>query len=132
MAAVLACGPGAVLSHSSAAELWRLVDEAGAFIEVSVPLPRDPRCHGLRVHRRSVLRPEDKTEEDGIPTTSPVATIIDIGYSFTLKRSLARSKRAALALPRAAEGVRQPAPSGVAPGSDSRIPASPSMRAVAR
>ena len=78
MAAVLACGPGAVLSHSSAAELWRLVDEAGAFIEVSVPLPRDPRCHGLRVHRRSVLRPEDKTEEDGIPTTSPVATIIDI------------------------------------------------------
>jgi predicted transcriptional regulator of viral defense system len=38
MAAVIACGPDAVLSHSSAARLWGVRDREGPTIEVSVPL----------------------------------------------------------------------------------------------
>jgi predicted transcriptional regulator of viral defense system len=41
LAAVLACGPGAVLSHRSAASLWELRPSAAATIDVTVP-PRPP------------------------------------------------------------------------------------------
>jgi Transcriptional regulator, AbiEi antitoxin/Protein of unknown function (DUF559) len=78
MAAVLCCGSKAVLSHFSAAELWGVVEKPRAVIEVSVPLSKDPSGRGLLVHRRSVLRPADITEEDGIRTTTAMATLIDI------------------------------------------------------
>ncbi|HKF83697.1 MAG TPA: type IV toxin-antitoxin system AbiEi family antitoxin domain-containing protein [Solirubrobacterales bacterium] len=77
-AAVLACGEGAVLSHSSAAALWRIGYESRSVIEVSLPSPSRRRRPGLRIHRRPSLKERDVTTEYGIPVTSPVQTLIDL------------------------------------------------------
>lgn len=82
MAAVLACGDGAVLSHSSAAALLRVGVERGE-IEVSVPNSSHLVRSGLRVHRRAVLRPGDVGEFKRIPVTSPALTIIDMAADFS-------------------------------------------------
>lgn len=79
MAAVLACGDGAVLSHSSAAALWRIGFEEHDVTELSLPSPFQRRHHGFRIHRRPSLNPErDLTYEYGIPVTAPVQTLIDM------------------------------------------------------
>ena len=73
MAAALAFGPDAVLSHEAAGALWRI--RPSQRFEVSVPTDR--RRKGISPHRRK-LRPEDKTVRDGIPVTTPGATLIDL------------------------------------------------------
>ncbi len=78
MGAVLACGDGAVLSHSSAAALWRIGFEQRGVIELSLPSPSQKRQPGLRIHRRPSLRERDTTTEYGIPVTTPVQTLIDL------------------------------------------------------
>jgi len=78
MAAVLACGDGAVVSHSSAAALWEMGPEWGRGVEVSVQ-GRCPRRAGLVVHRRRGLGPADLTVHRGIPVTSPALTLLDHG-----------------------------------------------------
>src|SRR5690242_21849244 len=52
MAAVLSCGDGAVLSHSSAAALWRMGPERRSVIELSLPSLSRRRRPGLRIYRR--------------------------------------------------------------------------------
>ena len=79
MAAVLASGPKAVLSHSSATALWRIGAEEPGLIEVSVVSPYQRRRPRLRILRRSSLWPEDHTSRHGIPVTTPVQTLIDMG-----------------------------------------------------
>jgi very-short-patch-repair endonuclease len=76
MAAVLACGRGAVLSHASAAALWGIWTDRGEEIEVTVNRPRAPRRPGIRVHRRST--PFTAAVHDGIAVTPIVETIVDI------------------------------------------------------
>lgn len=79
MAAVLACGDGAVLSHSSAAVLWRIGFEQRNLIEVSLPSPSRRRRPGLRIHRRPSLNVEwDTSTRHAIPVTAPVQTLIDL------------------------------------------------------
>ena len=88
MAAVLACGDGAVLSHLSAAELWGIrgsntiseeeVDQP-VEIHVSVPQGRIRRLSGILAHRRQSLKDSDMTQRDGIPVTEPGRTLIDLG-----------------------------------------------------
>jgi Protein of unknown function (DUF559) len=78
MAAVLACGDGAVLSHSSAAALWRIGFEQRSVIELSLPSPSRRRRPGLRIHRRPSLQEHDVTAEYGIPVTTPIQTLIDL------------------------------------------------------
>ena len=77
-AAILACGDGAVLSHSSAAALWRIGPEKRRLVEVSLPsLSR--RCRpGLEIHQRPSLQERDTTTEYGIPVTTPIQTLIDL------------------------------------------------------
>lgn len=77
VAAVLVCGDGAVLSHSSAAALMRIGVEAGA-IEVSVPSDSHRVRSGITIHRRSSFRPGDVGEFKRIPVTSPALTLIDM------------------------------------------------------
>jgi very-short-patch-repair endonuclease len=78
MAAVLACGPRAVLSHGSAAALWEIGDEWRGLIEVSVRA-QGTRCRtGIVIHRRATLAPADVTKRDGIPLTTPVRTLVDL------------------------------------------------------
>jgi very-short-patch-repair endonuclease len=74
MAAVLACGRGAALSHHSAAELYEIRRRRPGPIEVSV-LATHPRRAGIKVHRRKSF---DVRIHKGIPTTSPICTVIDI------------------------------------------------------
>jgi very-short-patch-repair endonuclease len=77
MAAVLACGPEAVLSHGSAAALWGFGKELPGQIDVSVPAAAPRRRPGIRVHRRAGLLPEELTAHEGIPVTDPIRTLID-------------------------------------------------------
>lgn len=78
MAAVLACGDGVVLSHTSAAALWRIGAEDHNVVELSLPSPSRKRRPGLRIHRRPSLGPRDFTTEFDIPTTTPARTLIDL------------------------------------------------------
>jgi very-short-patch-repair endonuclease len=77
MAAVLACGPEAVLSHGSAAALWGIRPDVSRF-EVSVAAEAKRRPNGITVHRRPALRPDGVTSSRGIPVTSPIRTLIDV------------------------------------------------------
>lgn len=76
MAAVLAAGPGAVLSHRSAAALWRMVRWSGGPVEVTVGRAVRSRS-GLRV-RRGRLSADEATEVEGIPTTTVPRTLLDL------------------------------------------------------
>lgn len=79
MAAVLASGEGAVLSHSSAAALWRIGAEQRSEIELSLPSRSHREVPGVQIHRRPSLDPaRDLTREYGIPVTTPVQTLIDM------------------------------------------------------
>jgi Protein of unknown function (DUF559) len=78
MAAVLSCGSRAVLSHLSAAALWKIGAEESGQMEVSVPAPADPSGRAIIVHRRSGLNSEQVTRSHGIPVTTPVCTLIDL------------------------------------------------------
>lgn len=76
MAAVLAGGPGAVLSHRSAAALWGMRGASGGRVEITVPKKLGRRL-GLRAHRAQ-LPGDEITTVDGIPVTSPPRTILDL------------------------------------------------------
>lgn len=77
MAAVLAAGEGAVLSHRSAARLWRLLPPATERIDVICPPGRVVRRKGI-VSRQSTLQGDEWLVHDGIPVTSPFRTIFDL------------------------------------------------------
>src|SRR6266540_782137 len=55
MAAVLSCGPEAVLSHQSAAELWEIRSPRSGAIHISVPSNASRTRPGITLHRRAVL-----------------------------------------------------------------------------
>jgi very-short-patch-repair endonuclease len=82
MAAVLACGPGALLSHRSAAGLWGILRPFEE-LEVVVPLYRAPRLPQITAHRRNGLGPAHRRVVDGIPVTDVVTTIIDLATCVT-------------------------------------------------
>ena len=73
MAAVLACGPKAALSHRSAAALWQMGLRWHTPLEVSAPSAH--RVPGVRTHR---CRSLEATREFGIPVTTPVRTLLDL------------------------------------------------------
>lgn len=76
VAAVLACGPGAVLSHRSAAALWGIRPPTSGAIEVTTA--SKSRSHGA-IHRHYSVLPEDEmTEHDGIAVTTVPRTIFDL------------------------------------------------------
>ena len=83
MAAVLSCGPGAALSHESAAELWQIRSGSSGEIEISVDARKDPRPPGIRVHRRAILTPGDLGTRANIPVTSPIRTILDLAVRLS-------------------------------------------------
>ncbi|MGP0048309.1 MAG: type IV toxin-antitoxin system AbiEi family antitoxin domain-containing protein [Solirubrobacteraceae bacterium] len=76
--AVLACGPGAVLSHRSAAALLGLRATARAGIDVTVPRASHLRRPGIDIHRSATLGPSDVMVVDGIPCTTVARTQLDL------------------------------------------------------
>ncbi|HET7446147.1 MAG TPA: type IV toxin-antitoxin system AbiEi family antitoxin domain-containing protein [Solirubrobacterales bacterium] len=95
LAAVLACGPGALLSHYSAAWLWGLTRHTQPVpIHVTSPIPRRNR-QPLRLHRARNLTAEDRALEKGIPVTSVPRTLLDLAALVKpdwLQRILERSE----------------------------------------
>jgi len=77
VAAVLAAGEGAVLSHRSAARLWRLMPPVAERIDVTCPPGRVVRRKGIVAHE-SVVAGDEWVAEDGIPVTSAFRTIFDL------------------------------------------------------
>ena len=77
MAAVLACGPGAVVSHRSAARLWGVRRSSSRRIELTIPRSRSGMA-GVTAYRSRGLRPQDVTTRDGFPVTSLPRTLIDL------------------------------------------------------
>jgi very-short-patch-repair endonuclease len=77
LAAVLACGRAAMLSHRSAAALWDLRPTARATIDVTAPRTRHRRA-GLDLHLPRCLAPEHRTEQRRIPCTTVARTLVDL------------------------------------------------------
>ncbi len=75
-AAVLACGPTAVLSHSSAATLWGMTERWTVPIEVTATVER--RRPGITTHRCTTLTRVDVRRHLGIRVTSPARTLLEI------------------------------------------------------
>lgn len=77
MAACMAWGEGAVVSHRAAAGLWRLAGFVGArLIELTIPRARQRKAPGI-IHRNA-LATLDVTTVEAIPVTTPVRTLIDL------------------------------------------------------
>lgn len=86
MAAVLALGPGALVSHRSAARIWGMIPSAdGGPVEITVP-GRNPRSRpGIRLHRVRALGPQDVGMRSGLPLTSPARTVLDLAVGEPIR-----------------------------------------------
>jgi hypothetical protein len=95
MAAVLACGEGAVLSHRSAAALWDLLPASTSRIDVTRCYGRTARS-GINVHRVRQLHRDDRSTRNGIPVTTVARTLLDLsetGGREQLERALDQAER---------------------------------------
>jgi predicted transcriptional regulator of viral defense system len=95
LAAVLACGPGAVLSHKSAASHWGLLRTDQTRIDVTAPRGRHG-APGIRLHRSRSLDAQDITSHEGIPITSVSRTLLDLAATARpseLERAVAQAER---------------------------------------
>jgi predicted transcriptional regulator of viral defense system len=92
-AAVLACGPGAALSHRAALALWGYTDRWPSWCDVTVP--RDCRRSGIAVHRTASLQRWDVRIHQGIRVTSPAWTLVDCAPDLSV-RAQARAVNQAL------------------------------------
>jgi very-short-patch-repair endonuclease len=90
MAAVLSCGPTAVLSHCSSAALWGFRPDRCGAPEVLVPHRFRHRRPGIQVHRSRTMRRDHVTVHDGIPVTTPIRTLVDLAPRLD-RRQLERS-----------------------------------------
>jgi very-short-patch-repair endonuclease len=76
LAAVLASGPDAVLSHWSAAALWMIRPNSRSLIDVTTP-HKSRSWHGIRRHHKA-LPSDEVTVHEGIPVTTVPRTIFDL------------------------------------------------------
>ncbi|HEY5188564.1 MAG TPA: DUF559 domain-containing protein, partial [Solirubrobacteraceae bacterium] len=91
MAAVLACGPQAVLSHRSAADLLELRKTDRPRVELTIPHGCRHRHEGIEVHRSRTLDPAlDIAVVHGIPCTTVARTVFDLS-AVLARRSVERA-----------------------------------------
>ena len=83
MAAVLAYGDGALLSHHPAAVLWGLRPTPAHTMHVTVVASGLKSRDGIRAHRTRHLHPDDATRHHGIPVTSPARTLLDLATTLS-------------------------------------------------
>jgi len=112
LAAVKACGEGAVLSHVAAAVLWGLLKWDGRSPDVLASTVR--RHPGIRTRRTERLDPVDVRRRHGIPVTSPARTLVDLAAILDAK-PLRRVTREAMAqglvsIPDLADALRRLGP----------------------
>jgi hypothetical protein len=97
-AAVFACGPGAVLSHYSAAWLHGLARWSPEPFHVTGPVARRPRLP-VRIHRARRLENEDREVVEGIPVAAVPRTLLDMAAAVKfeqLERLVERSEELGL------------------------------------
>jgi hypothetical protein len=120
MAAVLACGPTALLSHRDAAALWEMLPP-GSHAGTDVTTAR--RCHGrpgIVLHRSRRIHHEDRATRDGIPVTGVARTLLDVAEAaraWRLARAIEEAERRGLFDLRAVDRLiaRSPGRRGVRP-----------------
>ena len=98
MAAVLAVGPGGLLTHAHAVAVWGLRPRPRDDIHVTAPRTRRPRP-GLVIHVVRSMPAADMTVRFGIPVTSPARSLVDyadIATPTQLRRALEAAERAGL------------------------------------
>ena len=110
MAAVLACGPYAILSDRTAAGIWELMRPPRPEVPVDIAGPRNLRgpTSGVRLHRRGRLGSDEVKHRHGLPLTSPSRTVFDLSSClgpYELERVLARALRQQLAHPDSVEDL---------------------------
>jgi predicted transcriptional regulator of viral defense system/very-short-patch-repair endonuclease len=96
LAAVLAVGPGALLSYYSAGWLWGIWRGSPKPIHVTASVPRHhPAPTGVVRHRARNLADDDRAFVDGIPVTSVARTLLDLAWKLSgdqLRRALERAE----------------------------------------
>jgi very-short-patch-repair endonuclease len=103
IAALLAAGPGAALSHRTAAYLWKLIPSMPPFVDVTLTGRTPRRRHGLRVHQAQAL---ETTTHRGLRTTTPLQTIAQLRSD---ERDRARAEALVLKLiPRSKDDHAEP------------------------
>ncbi|MFL5870052.1 MAG: DUF559 domain-containing protein [Solirubrobacterales bacterium] len=81
MAALLACGPEAVLSHATAAHLWHLLPSVPIPVHITIPPQRIAKRNRIAVHRAPLHR-RDVRHRHGLALTSPPRTILDLAAIY--------------------------------------------------
>lgn len=90
MAAVLACGPDALLSHRFALAVWEVQTAESGLIHVTLPWGlQKPGPKGVRVHLARGLLDIDVAVVDGIPVTSLARSVLDHASVATVQRTRA-------------------------------------------
>jgi hypothetical protein len=84
VAALLVCGPPAVLSHTSAAALWDLARDL-ATVHVNLPGAARATRPGVAVHG-ALLDPSEIVQRAGIPCTTVARTLLDLAATSTRRR----------------------------------------------
>lgn len=112
LAVVLACGPGAVLSHRSAAEWWGLRPHHGTRFELTTTGRHGRAVAGVRPYHRA-LDPSERTVREGVPVTTVARTLLDLATVLTaghVARAVERAEELRLLDLREVEAVvaRQP------------------------
>lgn len=95
MAAVLACGSTALLSHRSAAVLWGIREDRRSSIDVTAPGRRGRIPARIDAHRDGSLTASDRTVVRGIPCTTMARTLLDLSAVVSvreLRRAVAEAE----------------------------------------
>ena len=95
LAALLACGPGAVVSHGSAAALWHLLPGWPSDVDVTLAGRHCGPKRGIRIHRVVTLDRRDVRRLGGIPVTTPARTLLDVAAALparNLEQALAEAQ----------------------------------------
>jgi predicted transcriptional regulator of viral defense system len=94
IAAVMACGQGAVLSHLDAAALWQIYESRGTAVHVTATSRAGRHLRGIHAHRARTLDPADVTVKDGIPVTTVARTLVDLTDLLSADRLLRAMREA--------------------------------------
>ncbi len=109
MAAVLATGNTAMLSHRSAAALWGLRADSRARADVSLPSQSGRSRPGITVHTSTTMRAQDMTVHEGIPCTSVARTLLDLAEGLNPRQLERAVEEAEAALEALEEELADPA-----------------------
>jgi very-short-patch-repair endonuclease len=97
LAAVFACGPGAVLSHACAAALWGFWRVPSGSVHVTIPASSGRRRPGIAIHRSLTLAPDQVTVRRRVPVTTVPRTLADMKRALPPRLHAAAVRRAEIA-----------------------------------